>query len=60
MQAMEVIKEITGAGDSLVGRVVMYDALSARFMVTRLRWDPQNPLNGENPTIRDLSSHHPG
>ncbi|MEE4238049.1 MAG: adenylyltransferase, partial [Anderseniella sp.] len=55
MQAMEVIKEIAGIGDSLAGRMVMYDALSARFMTTRLRWNPDNPLNGLNATIRDLS-----
>ncbi len=57
MQAMEVIKEIAGIGDSLAGRMVMYDALSVRFMVTRLTWNPDNPLNGDNPTIRDLSAY---
>ena len=46
MQAMEVIKEILGVGDSLAGRLLMYDALSARFYETRLRWNPDNPLNG--------------
>ncbi len=56
MQAMEVLKEITGIGDSLAGRMVMYDALSARFMVTKLAWNPDNPLNGNSPTIRDLSA----
>jgi molybdopterin/thiamine biosynthesis adenylyltransferase len=55
MQAMEVIKEIAGIGDSLAGRMVMYDALSARFMTTKLKWNPANPLNGETPSIRDLS-----
>ena len=54
MQAMEVIKEILGIGDSLVGRILMYDALSARFFETRLALDPANPLTGKNPTIRDL------
>jgi len=55
IQAIEVIKEIVGIGDSLVGRVLMYDALSARAYVAKLPWDPANPLNGRNPTIRDLS-----
>ncbi len=55
MQAMEVIKEIAGMGDSLAGRMVMYDALAARFMTTKLRWNPDNPLNGRKPTITDLS-----
>ena len=57
MQAMEVIKEISDIGDSLAGRMVMYDALSARFMVTKLSWNPDNPLNGRNPTITDLSAY---
>jgi molybdopterin/thiamine biosynthesis adenylyltransferase len=57
MQALEAIKEITGAGDSLAGRVLMYDGLSARFMSIRLNRDPANPLNGDNPTIHDLSAH---
>jgi adenylyltransferase/sulfurtransferase len=51
MQALEVIKEITGAGDSLAGRLVMYDALSARFYETALAWNPDNPLNGRKPSI---------
>jgi len=58
MQAMEVIKETAGIGDSLAGRMVMYDALSVRFMVARLAWNPDNPLNGDNPIIRDLSAYH--
>jgi adenylyltransferase/sulfurtransferase len=54
MQAMEAIKEVTGAGDSLAGRLVMYDALSARFYETALAWNPDNPLNGRNPSIVSL------
>jgi adenylyltransferase/sulfurtransferase len=57
MQALEVIKEIVGIGDSLVGRLIMYDALAARFHNFAVPWDPDNPLNGTNPTIRDLSQH---
>ncbi len=57
MQATEVLKEITGAGDSLAGRLLIYDALSARFQSIKINWDPGNPLSGENPTITDLSSH---
>lgn len=57
MQAMEVMKEIIGIGDSLAGRVLMYDALAARAYATRLPWNPDNPLNGRTPTIRDLSQH---
>jgi adenylyltransferase/sulfurtransferase len=57
MQAMEAIKEITGAGTSLVGRLLSYDALDTRFHEIRYGWDPENPLNGRNPTIQDLSIH---
>lgn len=54
MQAMEVIKEILGIGDSLAGRLVMYDALSTRFFETALVWNENNPLTGRNPTITSL------
>ena len=54
MQAMEVIKEILGIGESLAGRLVMYDALSTRFYETRLGWNPENPLSGRKPTITSI------
>ena len=54
MQAMEAIKEILGIGESLAGRLVMYDALSARFYETRLLWNPDNPISGRNPKITTL------
>ena len=54
MQAMEVIKEILGIGDSLAGRLVMYDALATRFYETKLAWNPDNPLTGRKPTIMSL------
>ena len=57
MQALEVIKEIAGIGETLAGRLLMYDALSARTFIARVAWWPDNPLNGRNPTIRDLSHH---
>jgi adenylyltransferase/sulfurtransferase len=57
IQAMEVMKEILGIGDSLAGRLLMYDALAARAYVAALNRDPDNPLNGRNPTIKDLSEH---
>jgi len=57
LQAVEVLKEITGAGDSLVGKLTIYDALGGRFQSIRLKWDPNNPLSGEHPTITDLSVH---
>ena len=54
MQAMEVIKEILDIGDSLAGRLLMYDALATRFYETRLAWNPGNPLTGNNPSITSL------
>ncbi len=57
LQAVEVLKEAIGAGDSLAGRLVIYDALSARFQTIKLAWDPDNPLSGRNATIVDLSAH---
>ena len=57
IQAIEAIKEIVQVGDSLAGRLLLYDALAARCYVAKLAWDPTNPLNGRNPTIRDLSHH---
>jgi adenylyltransferase/sulfurtransferase len=54
MQAMEVIKEILRIGESLAGRLVMYDALATRFYETSLAWNPANPLTGRNPSITSL------
>jgi adenylyltransferase/sulfurtransferase len=60
LQATEVLKEILGLGESLAGRLLLYDALAARFTEIKLAWDPANPLSGEAPTIRDLSIHTGG
>lgn len=57
LQALEVIKEITGVGDSLAGRLMIYDARACRFQNVNVVWDPANPLTGEKPTITDLSLH---
>lgn len=54
MQAMEVIKEILGIGESLAGRLLMYDALASRFYETKLAWNPDNPLTGRSPGITSL------
>ena len=54
MQAMEVIKEILGIGESLAGRLLMYDALASRFYETKLAWNPENPLTGSHPVITSL------
>lgn len=57
LQATEVLKEILGIGDTLAGRLLIYDALSARFEHVNVAWDPENPLSGHSPTITDLSIH---
>jgi adenylyltransferase/sulfurtransferase len=59
LQAVEVIKEILRIGDSLAGKLLIYDALGARFQTITLRWNPENPLTGRNPSILDLSIHEP-
>jgi adenylyltransferase/sulfurtransferase len=55
--ALEVIREIVGFGEGLVGRLLMFDARAMRFETLHYAWDPSNPLSGENPTIKDLSLH---
>jgi molybdopterin-synthase adenylyltransferase len=60
LQATEVLKEILGIGDSLAGRLLIYDALATRFSEIKLTWDPANPLSGTATTIRDLSLHAAG
>jgi adenylyltransferase/sulfurtransferase len=57
MMALEVIREIVGFGEGLVGRLLMLDARSMRFETLAYGWDPANPLSGEQATIRDLSIH---
>jgi len=57
MMALEVIREIVGFGEGLVGRLLMIDARSMRFETLDYAWDPDNPLSGKSPTIKDLSVH---
>ena len=57
MMALEVIREIVGFGENLVGRLVMLDARAMRFETLGYAWDPENPLSGERATIKDLSMH---
>ena len=58
MMAMEVIREIVGFGEGLVGRLLMVDARSMRFETLSYAWDPGNPLSGDKPTIRDMSGKY--
>jgi bacteriocin biosynthesis cyclodehydratase domain-containing protein len=57
VQATEAVKLILGIGEPLVGRLLTYDALGMRFREVRLRRDPNCPLCGTSPTIKDLSIH---
>src|SRR5687768_11392217 len=54
IQATEAIKLILGIGDSLVGRLVLYDALSMTIDEVKLRKNPKCAVCGENPTIDHL------
>ncbi len=58
LQATEVLKEIMGIGESLSGRLLIWDALASRFRDIRLRPDPACCLCGPHPTIKDLRAHH--
>ena len=57
LQAVEVVKELLGVGDSLSGHLVIYDGLGARFRKLRVRPDPACRLCGPRASIRDLSQH---
>ncbi|WP_022728052.1 HesA/MoeB/ThiF family protein [Fodinicurvata sediminis] len=54
LQAAEVVKEILGMGDSMAGRLLLYDALATRFQTITLPADPDCPLCGTAPRIRAL------
>ena len=54
IQATEAIKLILGQGESLVGRLLLFDALAMRFKELKLRKDPACPICGTNPTIDAL------
>jgi len=56
LQALEVLKEILGIGESLAGRLLIYEALAARFRDVRVRRDPECPLCGAHPSIRSVEA----
>ncbi len=49
LQATEVVKLVTGAGEPLVGRLLLYEALSASFTELKVRRDPQCPICSRDP-----------
>ena len=57
LQATEVVKELLGVGESLSGRLLIYDGLSAEFRKVRVRRDPECRLCGPRATITGLGQH---
>jgi sulfur-carrier protein adenylyltransferase/sulfurtransferase len=54
IQATEIIKLALGKGTSLIGRLMLYNALDMKFREVKLRPDPKCPICGENPTVTEL------
>src|SRR5216117_3243799 len=54
IQAMETIKLIVGAGEPLIGRLLLFDALKLQFRELKLAKDPDCPVCGRNPTVTEL------
>ena len=57
LQATEAIKLLLGIGEPLIGRLLLYDALSMRFRELRVPRDPHCPICGDNPQISDLADY---
>jgi adenylyltransferase/sulfurtransferase len=58
IQATETVKLILGIGESLVGRLLLYDALGTHFRELRLRKNPDCPVCGDHPTVTRLIDYH--
>src|SRR5262249_25691884 len=54
IQATEILKLALGKGATLVGRLVLFNALDMKFRELKLRRDPQCPICGDHPTIKEL------
>jgi molybdopterin/thiamine biosynthesis adenylyltransferase/rhodanese-related sulfurtransferase len=54
IQATETLKRIAGIGESLIGRLLVFDSLEMRFRELKLRKDPACPVCGPNPTVTTL------
>jgi adenylyltransferase/sulfurtransferase len=55
LQATEVIKEILSLGDSMAGRLMLYDSLSGSFRTVKFKRNPECPLCGDAPQIQAVS-----
>ncbi len=58
IQATEVIKLILGAGEPLIGRLLLVDSLAMRFRELRVRKNPDCPVCGTNPTVKALIDYN--
>lgn len=58
IQATEVVKILLGKGETLAGRLMLYDAYNMRFREMKLRKSPDCPICGPNPSIRELIDYH--
>ena len=58
IQATEAVKLILGVGETLVGRLLLYDALAMRFRELKLRRNPECPMCGDHPSIHELIDYH--
>jgi adenylyltransferase/sulfurtransferase len=54
IQGVEILKLLLGLGETLIGRLLLFEALAMRFREVRLGKDPACPICGEQPTIREL------
>ena len=54
LQTTEAVKLITGVGDPMIGRMLVYDALELSFRELKVRKDPECPVCGKNPTVTAL------
>ncbi len=57
LQTTEIVKELLGIGESLAGSLIVYEGLSSTFRKIKVNADPDCPLCGASPKIRDLASH---
>lgn len=54
IQATEAIKLITGLGEPLIGKLLIFDALAMEFTTVKIRWDADCPVCGKEPTVTEL------
>jgi len=54
LQTTEAVKVLTGIGDPMIGRMLIYDALEMSFKELRVRKDPECPVCGKTPTVTEL------